>query len=913
MAKRVLALILIICCLLTACPALADNARRGSVVVNKLGSERRVMVFVDGKDVLFSAEDLAEFSDHQLQIKNNKVTLQRGRKTLTVDVNKNELTCSLSKGKTKLEKAVVKADGTFYISGAQLLNWLNIRVGYRDGKLFVSPNPASIWDITGKITDDGFSTKACAQIMGISEKKVKKILDRKALKQRDYYDLLDDFFLDQSMTDTSTALLREQMDIVTNLGKYADFCIGLFYPPLSGKTSFEDLGKIGEKLVRLTVYASLFMENNSTKLEIMESLHASAKKEGNKALSEAALDVYYSYMSFWRGLLYRGNDFNLKDTLLELVPENLDSYDLIIATDLLVVDDRLSSQWLNRYPGYNKLAKLAEKECKNGPNTKDFGAMKHYVYHAMLYYYAAEQCYRGMIQYMIEQRYAADKIDQMHIKAGRAEALYGHYLTALAYLSSDRVEHSHHANDYELNTRAFMSHLDIRSGESSAVHIPEMMNGLAALKAMDIPSLHWTVLDNDADGEDEIFLWGYCGKDDFHESIMVLDGSTLGIYTDRGDTQADTAQSRRNNRFYIVEEYSVPYLFEESLYEWDGDTWSPFISQKKVSGVSADYFFNGVSVSEEQHKTAKKSLDLSSFDLECPDYDDVYQPGSPQTILKEVDNYYMGYSVGSSVYPFDLNGDGTRDRLILLPNAFNAFQRGMRKDLCTGTETPFKFKDKALTVITAEDVTDSVRFRVGRLPMKNGQFELQPDHSLIVDGVSYIYQPFGLPFQEGCYPVYEDEDESGFEMLIDLLGATPRKVEEMVDFYSEWGEPNLGVAEGEFYGEHVSITYARYYDPNVKNNVVCELSLNNFNNSSVPVCQDTVLNQPAIDIMAALPVLSDWGFPEPLFGYEGDVFGYTYENVFIHPKSGVLYKVTILCSEMDGMDSPVSIMFSPFE
>jgi len=49
MAKRVLALILIICCLLTACPALADNARRGSVVVNKLGSERRVMVFVTGK------------------------------------------------------------------------------------------------------------------------------------------------------------------------------------------------------------------------------------------------------------------------------------------------------------------------------------------------------------------------------------------------------------------------------------------------------------------------------------------------------------------------------------------------------------------------------------------------------------------------------------------------------------------------------------------------------------------------------------------------------------------------------------------------------------------------------------------------------------------------------------------------
>lgn len=186
MKKRILSLILALCFLCPSMPAMAEVPVCSSVVVNQMGVERRVTVFEIDGDMLFSAQDLADFSAHELEITENTVSFTRGRKTVTVDVNKNELTCSMSQGKTELVNAVMYVDGKYYISGAQLLKWLNMGMHFKDGKMFINPNPVSIWDTDDELSDYAFTAKACAEIMGVSESKVKELLKQKDLNKKGY-------------------------------------------------------------------------------------------------------------------------------------------------------------------------------------------------------------------------------------------------------------------------------------------------------------------------------------------------------------------------------------------------------------------------------------------------------------------------------------------------------------------------------------------------------------------------------------------------------------------------------------------------------------------------------------------------------------------------------------------------------
>ena len=166
MKRRLISLALVLCFLLPWLPAFgAGKVYRASILVNKLGDERRVTVLVADDDILFAASDLAYLSDHKLTIKKNNLSLQRGKKTVTVNVKANELTCNLSKGKTKLKQSVVHMDGEYYLSGAQLLEWLNVATHFKKGMMIVMPNPVSIWDVTNKLSSYGFSTKDCAKII----------------------------------------------------------------------------------------------------------------------------------------------------------------------------------------------------------------------------------------------------------------------------------------------------------------------------------------------------------------------------------------------------------------------------------------------------------------------------------------------------------------------------------------------------------------------------------------------------------------------------------------------------------------------------------------------------------------------------------------------------------------------------
>lgn len=926
MKKRFFSMLLVLCLLFTSLPVLAETPVRSAVVINQMGVERRATVYEIDGDMLFSAQDLADFSAHELEITGNKVSFTRGRKTVTVDANKNELTCSLSKGKTELVNPVMQVDGKYYISGAQLLKWLNVGMHFKKGKMFVNPNPVSIWDTDGELSDYAFTVKNCAQIMGISESKVKEILKQKDLNKKGYYDLLDAFFLDQSMTDKSTALLQEQVEVVSELTEYADICIEIFYPSMKYLAVFENIGKVSQKLLRLTMYCSLFQENNTAKLEIMSSLIKTAKKNGNKDLAKAADDISDTYTDFWQGLLFTGADELSKEVkgLLDekaisspgifkeeeggssgiFDEEAFSSKEILKAIKVLWVDDKLSSKMLKRYPGYKELAAIALDYCEGGPGTGGYSDLKEYVHHALLYLYATEQSYRVMVQYMFDNRYDQDQIDKMLIKAGKAEGQYGFYLTALAYLTSDRIDHLSHRDDYDLVRMSF-GNLTTRSDEVPEVHLAEMMAGLAAFKDMGITDLQWTMLDADGDGAEELFLYGSCSENTMEPSTMILDGSTLGIFTDTDEAYTGVTQSSANGCVYIEKKDSQPCLHQVTIYVWNGQRWAPVMDKEVIDGVSSVYHVGGAEVRRSEYDRAYNALSLWVMpEMECFDFDEVYQEGDAQTIFSVFDEYYPRRAGKTKVVAHDVTGDGLDDRIIFLWDAAAVWQEGLTKDTCFGTETPCTFDDRALTVIVAEDEYDYVRLRVCRLPRDNDEVEVLEDGTLVVSGIEYVYQPFGLPYQEDMWV-----DDGYFDMT-DLLGVGPDLVESTLDVYHEWGEPQIGTAEGEWYGEHMAITYLQFHDDGAPENYVIDLSLNNFYNNPVPVYQYLTSDMPAWEILAGLPVQDGWSEPEALLGYEGDVFAWQHEAWFYKPETDKYYLVTILTTDADGYEPPMSIMFS---
>jgi len=102
------------------------------------------VISMENGDLMFSVEDLKKFSGMKVVNKKNTIIFTRGLKNVYIDTKKNQLTFDTSK--TEMINAPIEYKGSYYLSGASVLPYLNVCVLSSEGKLYVIRDEVSIWD-----------------------------------------------------------------------------------------------------------------------------------------------------------------------------------------------------------------------------------------------------------------------------------------------------------------------------------------------------------------------------------------------------------------------------------------------------------------------------------------------------------------------------------------------------------------------------------------------------------------------------------------------------------------------------------------------------------------------------------------------------------------------------------------------
>ena len=797
MAKRIVslalcALVLLSCLSVPQARGMEDAgiAEAAYITVNLSGYERRVQVFTWEEDLLFSARDLADLSGFVLKSTPEAVSLTRGAKEIRVERSSGKLTCSLVSGSKILKSPVLELGGETYLSGAELLPWLNVGMKFEDGILYMVPNPVSLWDFAGEINlkDYGFSDQKCTEIMGISSKELNAILYMERndsvifsalnledfAETKEYYELLDDFFLDKSGSDAAIAELTEGMDVVTGLGSGVGQILDVMVPGLG--EVLDTLGDIGKGAVRLYTYCTVFEADNTMQLNIMRSLKACRNYQYNQNMLDAVQQIIDTYTDYWSGLNYQ-TAYDLAQCEVENL-EELTGQDLFRAFKMNWTDAKIDNTWLERFGCYRNLSGIGLQVCRKGWGSGNFTELENYICHAMLYLYMSEQCYQGIIQYMMDNGYregfTRDMVLEMYRLAYRNDELYGKFLAASMYISYDRVSFKTHSGDYEMLVQSF-AHLQLRQSDYGPARTAEMAVYMAALQDMNIPGLRWTMADIDRDGAYEYILDGFFqDANPWEPSILVLDGMHMGMFTPLGAAgMAGLTQAEDGGMYYVRYGYYSAMEQAEMIFAWNGGRWSPILrwegTVEEIDGeyrTLGTYQVDGREADQEEHDRVLLELNLEdSFELSNADPLEHTVPGDPEENFKLLDRYYEDRDGYLQTLSADLEGDGDSDRVYAILGAADLWKENAAMEECHGGEIPFLFRDMALTLVVAENLGDSVRLRVCRLP---GEGDATPvtivDGQLLYQGNFYHYQTQGNPFPE------ETESPAQIPSLAEMAG-----------------------------------------------------------------------------------------------------------------------------------------------
>lgn len=110
------------------------------------------VISMENGDLMISVEDLKKFSGMKVENKKNTIIFTRGLKSVYIDTKKNQL--SFDTSKTEMINAPIEYKGSYYLSGASVLPYLNVCVLSSEGKLYVIRDEVSIWDYIEEFDED---------------------------------------------------------------------------------------------------------------------------------------------------------------------------------------------------------------------------------------------------------------------------------------------------------------------------------------------------------------------------------------------------------------------------------------------------------------------------------------------------------------------------------------------------------------------------------------------------------------------------------------------------------------------------------------------------------------------------------------------------------------------------------------
>jgi hypothetical protein len=456
--------------MLTTGAGAAEDLTHAMIFVDQ-GEKTLYEVIVRDGDLCFSGEDLAKLSGYDYTNDGSEAQFTRGSKAVRVVMNGPTLYFD-GHGKplkTELSNTVIysKSQDKYYFSGSELLPWLNVTCGEKDGVLFVAADAVSYWDIIGDFNSSDFSfnyAETCKEL-GIGGKwaKASAYILENGLNmlwdlvyiapgytigsERDYLDIFDDMMMDESSSVYAVQKTLETTSKFKSLLELTEKHSGTEGLPDSLQL-FRAYSKTADAFAKIGEYACYFQSfcnDNTLKINQLETLSSSSESDNYpEQIWHAAATTKTNYTDRWAGFVNRLM-FDVGDKSLEiLVAAATGGTVLEKLLSLLEVASDVTPDWkegLSRITDYDVLADYALKIHKNSIFDSQLN-ITNSISSAVVYLYSCESNYRAMADYALQKcsnRTAAKKYSAL---ADEAEKWQGYFLSVFPAAENDSYEYN---------------------------------------------------------------------------------------------------------------------------------------------------------------------------------------------------------------------------------------------------------------------------------------------------------------------------------------------------------------------------------------------------------------------------------------------------------------------------------------
>ena len=831
MAKRIVSLILVLCLCVGLLPTV--HAWDEDIGLSKISimtwqkSYRVLEVYTDGAELFMTPAQLSWLSGFDYT-ESNICTFTRGAKTVKVDTDLQLIYMAGATHGIYLPAACRQIGGSWYLPASGVLPWLNTHCAENGGVLMAYPNPVSVWDTTDSfcLTDYNFDLVGICSDIGISSLSLNTanflmnngigglaylVPDTQGSsmgEEFDYYELFSDMIQDVSATDHA---------VNTWMQRYADFGNDLeafstgvgFLSPTLEETMDANYITYTKNAMEILIYCALFDQDSASKAEILQTLVSGSDSSSNSGMVSAANDVIREHSDIWEGI-YNKVEHHVVDGLYD----GLTSSTVLGLLGYAIPKLQPSRKQVARIGKYQNLMAegLDGYYCYSGETTLNH--LKDYVNFIQLYLYSSEQNHRAMVAYMKDSGLEnSDTYTQCLERADLIEQELAYFIHISAYLEDD-------CSDRGFKDTAAKEYLELFEGIDPGI-VPKGIAAAAehaiyraALEDMGLFNISHDVTDLDADGEKELLV--VC--DDMWEdwpSFIVIDPNNymMGSYTDTFNSYSYLQKTSQG-------EYRILRKFDDGTGDFplDAAVWS------NTGFVFED--FDG---------------SLQNATLPNPDLTEQNYNGNTQELLQQLDTYF-GSRAGCGRYTYDLNGDGSNDRIYVMVNAADLWTRQCQVAGSFGGERHLDYDDDKITVLTAETQSTGVQLRICRLDFQGRPDEIilsETDRTITAGDYLYSYQATGAPF------VCEEIPKSTL-CAADLMGLTREQVQLVVDISTEEGTTAYGYCQGGY----LTLTYT--------DGILTQLGVSSWSGDPVPLIDEVHTGDTLLQMMENAHSLTDW-------------------------------------------------------
>ena len=941
MAKKWISLVLVLALAVCLCPVVPADAAQFAdetfvtvTVWNKV--YRQLQVIPEGADLLFAAEDLAWMSDTVLSQSKTMIRFTRGMKTVSVQVYDPDWESPppgyeevVSAGSTTNTKKLIspaqKIGDTWYLSGASLLPWLNVIVQVDENDIMVRPSPESLWDRwdSFSIRDYSFDFVKCCEEIGVKSKDVeaaayirnnglKGLLDLDLNNNgvtyqstQNYNDLFDDFFKDKSATDQAYAETREILKYFVNLSDAATISLMAFAPEAAVITEALSMTlSAGEEALGYYTYISMFNEDNSQKLRIMDNFVRGIVPNDvdlDKNMKKAADNIRTRYRDLWQGIMQKA-----LRTTVDVAVDTLSSTLVLKMLNLKWNTERPLNEKVNRIGMYDTIASIAKQSHNEGFGSYSKEDLLKLEDNTMLYLYCVEQNYQAMADYVAHNGGSRELMLKYQEQAEAAENAQALMLQISTYAEYDAVD----TGKWSLMSKELQKGFE-KLERSQAVHSSLAVQVdtaiyMRGLMAMNLPNLRWTRSDMDRDGTPEIFAISENGGEC---EFMVLDvndksmgGRSYYISREHYCAVLPTSDGVALHPTYGLEKggilcwngYTLEHTFTWSE-GWEGDTFKDYFYYKGTECTYDVY---------EQKLQAAKIQDLpydgrtGSLELDCPTLDSVMLSGDPDDLLRQIDRHMRGKEDLLTAKDVNFNLDEETDRIYILDNALSEPLLFARENKGKESLRMHSFFDMDWTVVLAERQPGGVLVRTYRIDEKflegmDASDCLFEGEVLSVGENDFYYSSTGDPFVD-----WETYFANQRPCLLDFLGMPEEEACNAVDAYFDYSEG--AYLTGEFDGGSLDLYFELV---GRAGNKVWGLTFYPAYNGNTPIDGSYTTANTRSELWENIFQPSEpWPELTEAIDPEGNVM--YYGTTFIYEYQGERYWVT-LCFYTDAPDSPL--------